>query len=307
MSSITEELLPRREFIRFAVLGTGGFILGFPIVKSFAAGDSVDLVVVRNGAPTQMVRKAIDLLGGISRFVKKGQSVVVKPNIAWDRAPEFAATTNPAVAAEVVRMCIEAEASKVISFDRTCNDARRCYISSGLEKAMSDAGANVRFIREKLFEPVKIPDGLMLDEWDFYREALETDVFINIPIMKHHGLSKVTLGLKNMMGVIGRNRGNIHWSFDKKIVDINRVVRPQLTIIDAVRVLKTNGPTGGNLKDVETMNTIIAGTDPVLVDTLGAKLFGLDPDGLEWLIYAEQAGLGTRNLVDNPPLEYSFI
>ena len=299
--------MDRRDFIRTMTLAAGGYVLGFHTFRLFAQEEQADLVIVRNGTPAQITRKAVDLLGGIKRFVKKGQTVVVKPNIGWDRAPEYAATTNPEVAAEVVKLCYEAGAKQVISFDRTCNEARRCYINSGLEKAMSDAGASVRFVRDQLFEPVAIEGGFTLKEWDFYRDAIEADVFINVPIMKHHSISELTLGMKNMMGIIGGNRGRIHWSFDQKIVDVNRVVKPQLTIIDAVRVLRRNGPTSGNLADVERMDTIIAGVDPVLVDAWGAKLFGVDPMNLNWLGNAEQAGLGTRDVVNNLPLEYSFV
>jgi uncharacterized protein (DUF362 family) len=299
--------MDRRDFIRTVALGTGGYILGFHAFRLFAQADRADLVIVRNGAPGQMARKAVELLGGMTRYVKAGQTVVVKPNIGWDRAPEFAANTNPEVAAEVVKMCYEAGAKQVISFDRPCNEARRCYINSGLEKAMSDAGASVRFVRDQLFVPVAIKDGFAIQEWDFYRDALDADVLINIPIMKSHSVSRVTLGLKNMMGVIGGNRGKIHWSFDQKIADINRVIRPQLTIIDAVRILRRNGPSGGDLKDVETLNTIIAGVDPVLVDAWGTKLFGVDPGTVGWLEFAEKAGLGTRNVIDNLPLEYTFV
>jgi len=299
--------MDRRDFIRTTTLAAGGYLLGFHTFRLFAQEERADLVIVRNGKPAQITRKAIDLLGGIKRFVKKGQTVVVKPNIGWDRAPEYAATTNPEVAAEIVKMCYEAGAKQIISFDRTCNEDRRCYINSGLEKAMSDAGASVRFIRDQLFEPVEIVGGYQLKEWDFYRDAIEADVFINVPIMKHHSISELTLGMKNMMGIIGGNRGRIHWSFSQKIVDVNRVVKPQLTIIDAVRVLRRNGPRGGNLADVERMDTIIAGIDPVLVDAWGAKLFGIDPVNLDWLGNAEQAGLGTRDVVNNLPLEYSFV
>ncbi len=297
----------RRKFIKTTALATGGFTLGFPALKSFAESGQSDLVLIRNGNPAQLVQKAIELMGGMGRFVRAGQTVVVKPNIGWDRAPEYAANTNPEVAAEVVRLCVEAGAKKVLAFDRTCNNARRCYINSGLEKSMSDAGATVRFIRDKLFEPVKIENGLVLDEWSFYRDALEADVFINVPVLKHHSLSRLTLGLKNMMGVIGQDRGKIHKSFDKKIADLNKVIKPDLTVIDAVRVLRKNGPSGGNLGDVEQMDTLIAGIDPVLTDTWGANVFGLDPRRLGWLEYSQSSGLGTMDTVNNQPLEYSFM
>jgi uncharacterized protein (DUF362 family) len=221
---------------------------------------------------------------------------VVKPNIGWDRVPEQAATTNPDVVAEIVRLCIKAGASKVQVFDRTCNQAKRCYLRSDIEKAAKEAGADVSHIYEQKFQNVNIPGGKELQSWEFYRDALKADVFINVPIAKHHSLSRVTLGLKNMMGIIGGNRGKIHNHFDAKIVDLNTVIKPQLTIIDAVRVLMDNGPQGGNLTDVKEMNTIIAGFDPVAVDAYGATLFDLKPGDLSYLKEAHSRGLGVMDL-----------
>jgi len=260
------------------------------------ARSALDLAVVQNGDPAALVQKAIDMMGGISRFVKKGNVVVVKPNIGWDRVPEQAATTNPDVVAAIVRLCKQAGASKVKVFDKTCNQAKRCYLRSNIEKAAAEAGADVTHIYEQKFQKVSIPNGKDLKSWDFYRDALEADVYINVPIAKHHSMSRVTLGLKNIMGVIGENRGKIHNNFDVKIVDLNLVIKPQLTIIDAVRVLMNNGPTGGNLNDVKAMNTVIAGVDPVAVDAYGATLFGLKPAELGFLVEAQSRGLGTMDL-----------
>ncbi len=256
----------------------------------------IDLAVVQNGNPAALVQKAFEMFGGISKFVKKGNVVVLKPNIGWDRVPEQAATTNPEVVAEIVRLCLKAGASKVKVFDRTCNQAKRCYLRSNIEKAASAAGADVSHIYDQKFQKVSIPNGKELKSWEFYRDALKADVFINIPIAKHHSLCRVTLGLKNMMGIIGGNRGKIHNHFDVKIVDLNTVIKPQITILDAVRVLMDNGPQGGNLNDVKEMNTIIAGVDPIAVDAYGAVLFGLNPEDLGFLREAQSRGLGKIEL-----------
>lgn len=297
----------RRTFLQTTGLAAGGFVLGFPQVSSYAATKQADLVLVRKGTPTQLVRKTLELMGGIERFVKPGQTVFVKPNMSWDRRPEQAANTNPEVAAEVVKMCYEAGAEQVLVADNTCNEARRCYINSNVEKSMSDAGAKVRFVRDRDFEDVPIKDGFKLTEWSFHRKAMEADVLINLPCLKHHSLSRVSLGLKNTMGLIGGRRGKIHSSFNEKLADLNRVLRPQLTIIDAVRSLRRNGPQGGNLSDVEQLDTMIGGIDPVLVDAWGAKVFGLDPITLGWLHTAQKAGLGTMDTEKNVPLEYTFV
>jgi uncharacterized protein (DUF362 family) len=229
----------------------------------------------------------------MKRFVSKGDKVVVKPNIGWDRRPEQGANTNPLVVAEVVRQCFDAGAADVQVFDYTCNAARRCYKNSGIEKAASEAGAKVSYVIDKFFRDVKIEDPLELKKWPFYKPALDADKYINVPVLKHHGLAAISVGLKNVMGVIGGKRGRIHEGFDRKIVDLNTVIRPDLTIVDATRVLRRNGPTGGSLADVDNVGQIIAGIDPVAVDTAAAKLFGAPIERLNCLAFAEQRGLGS--------------
>ncbi|OQX86358.1 cytoplasmic protein [candidate division KSB1 bacterium 4484_87] len=290
----------RREFIKIAGISTAalsGVLPSLPLIGEPTRPNlPMDLAVVRNGQPAAMVRKAVEMLGGMSKFVKKGQTVVVKPNIGWDRVPEQAATTNPEVVAEVVRMCKEAGASKVMVFDNTCNQARRCYTRSQIQKKAKEAGADVSFMYKQKFQKVRIPDGIELKTWEIYTDALKADVLINVPIAKHHSLSRVTLGMKNLMGLIGGNRGKIHNHFNVKITDLNTIIKPQLTILDAVRILLRNGPQGGNLKDVNEMNTIVAGADIVAVDAFGATLFGLLPDQLGFLKEAYSRGLGEMNL-----------
>jgi len=292
--------IKRRDFIKIAGL-SGMAITGFvgtpPLLgKTQPVATSMDLTVVQNGEPAEMVRKTLEMLGGMEKFVKKGNTVLVKPNIGWDRVPEQAATTNPYVVAEIIRLCKKAGAKKVMVFDRTCNQAKRCYARSQIEKMAEAAGADVSHIYKQKFQKVKIADGRKLQSWEFYRDALKADVFINVPIAKHHSLSKVTLGLKNIMGIIGGERGKIHNLFNAKIVDLNTVVKPQLTIIDAVRILMDNGPQGGSLNDVKQMNTIIAGVDPVAVDAYGATLFDLKPEQLGFLKEAADRGLGNMNI-----------
>ncbi|MFZ5515609.1 MAG: DUF362 domain-containing protein [Candidatus Zhuqueibacterota bacterium] len=291
--------IDRRQFLKtagaagLALSGFGSLPFGFGREKAVGG---IDLSVVQNGEPAAMVRMAIEVLGGIGKFVNKGDVVVVKPNIGWDRVPEQAATTNPDVVAEIVNLCVKAGASRVKVFDNTCNEARRCYMRSEIESAAEKAGADVSFMYDQKYKKVTIEKGIAVQSWEFYQDALEADVFINVPIAKHHSLSRVTLGMKNMMGIIGGNRGKIHNQFEKKIVDMNLVVRPQLTIIDAVRMLMANGPVGGNLNDVKKMDTIIAGVDIVAVDAYGATLFGHAPEDLGFIREAHQRGLGTMNL-----------
>jgi len=255
-----------------------------------------DLAVITNGTPAVMTRKAMELLGGMKEFVSKGDIVVVKPNIGWDRNPQQAADTNPDVVAEVVKMCLESGAKKVKVFDRPCNTASRCYENSGIKKAAEDAGAEVSYVVDAGFSKMKFPQGEALKKWEMYKPAIEADVLINIPIAKHHGLSKLTLGIKNLMGIMGGDRGRIHWKIDDYLADLANFVRPKLTILDAYRILVRNGPQGGSLKDVKEAKTIIAGKDIATVDAYGTTLFDMKPMDLRYVVKVNKLGLGEIDL-----------
>jgi len=291
------EDISRRQFIiKSAVAGAAlASFSAFPDITSAAASDT-ELAVVKNGTAAAMVRKAVEELGDMARFVKKGQKVLLKPNIGWDRLPEQAANTNPEAVAEVVKMCLEVGASRVRVLDRTCNQPQRCYTRSGIEKAAKEAGAEVRHIIESRFQTVQIPNGQIVKSWPFYKDVLESDVFINMPIAKDHSISRITLGFKNIMGVLGGDRGDLHNKFMTKIVDVNMAIKPSLTIIDAYRILLKNGPSGGNLADVAETKTIIAGTDRVAADAYAATLFDVDAKDIEYLKIAADRGLGVMDL-----------
>lgn len=301
----------RRDFIKSslaagAALGFSSFIPLESFGEKLQKVTAPDLAVATGGAPGPMVRKTIDLLGGMKTFVSTGDIVVVKPNIGWDRKPEQAANTNPEVVFEVVKMCLEAGAKKVKVFDRSCNAAQRCYESSGIKKAASDAGAEVSYTLDPLFKETRLPQGTLLKSWAVYKPALECDVLINIPIAKHHGLSRLTLGMKNLMGILGGDRGNIHQSIDEKLADVANFVKPKLTILDAYRILTNNGPTGGNPRDVKLIKTIIAGGNIASVDAYGATLFGLKPVDLSCIVLGNKFGLGEIDLNKLVVDKYSF-
>jgi len=290
--------MKRRDFIKAAI--ATGVTLTFPgntsmILSSLEAAEKVDIAVAHGVSPAGITKTAIDSLGGIKRFISKGDVVVVKPNIGWDRMPEYAATSNPDVVATVVRLCYEAGAKQVKVFDRTVVDARRCYKQSGIVDAASAVGGIVSFVDDRKFREVKLP-GVALKTWPLYTEVMEADKVINIPIAKTHGLSTLTLGMKNWMGIMGGSRGQIHQRLDENLVDLARVIKPTLTVLDAVRILTANGPQGGNFGDVKKLDTVIAGTDPVAVDAYGATLFGMKGSDLGFIRLADRAGLGTMNL-----------
>jgi len=295
-----EEKTRRMDRRRFMATSAGLAALLPAASRLFGSAESrpSSLVMVRNGSPGDMVRRAVAELGGIGRFVKSGDIVVVKPNMAWDRVPEQAATTNPEVVGAVVRLCIEAGAKRVKVFYFTLNAPRQCYRRTGIQQAAETAGAEVSFINDRRFKSVSIPDGDLIKRWEIYEDALEADRFINVPAAKHHSVPEagVSLGMKNLMGVIGGQRGQFHRGFAKKIIDLSTRIKPDLVVLDAYRLLTRNGPSGGNLADVALKKTLIAGTDPVAVDSLGATLFNLDPKRLAFLIEAKARGLGENDL-----------
>ncbi|HEY6001037.1 MAG TPA: DUF362 domain-containing protein, partial [bacterium] len=264
-----------------------------------AAEPRTALAVARNGSPEALARAAIGELGGIQKFVSRGDVVVVKPNIGWDRSPEQAANTNPEVVATVVRMCLEAGAKRVRVMDRTCNDARRCYRNSGILDAVTALGnpaATVEFMDERRFVPVEFPRGVSLKKWAVCQDVLEADRRFNLAIAKHHNAARLTMCLKNTMGVLGGNRGNIHHDLDQMIADMNSRIRYDLYLLDAVRVLTGNGPQGGRLTDVKRLDTVIAGTDPVAADAFGATLFGITAQDVPHIAFAARAGVGEADL-----------
>jgi uncharacterized protein (DUF362 family) len=298
--------MDRRNFLKSAALVAGSTLSRFSFAESKISTPPPNLVIIKNGTPSQMVNKALELLGGMARFVQKGERVLIKPNISWDRAPEYAATTNPELVAAVVKLCYQAGASKVIIMDNTCNEARRCYQNSQIPALAENAGAEVRFMRENQYVETPIPNAYNLKSWLIHKEVFNVDKIISIPILKHHGLSQITAGFKNMMGLIGGNRGRIHRPFAENIVDLNRVIVANLTIIDAYRILLRNGPQGGNLEDVAELRTVLAGTDRVLVEAWAAKTFGLNPQNLPYLTLAHEAGMGEIDTEKFQPVIYAF-
>lgn len=263
------------------------------------------LVVVHGNDPSQMTRAALQKLKGINTFIQRGDKVVIKPNIGWDRIPEQAANTNPEVIRTLVRECLAAGASRVVVADVTCNDMDRCYFRSGIMHAAVEAGAVIERPVEAHFHKVNM-GGAMLGTQLVYKTFLEADKFINVPIAKHHSLTGTTLGMKNLYGILGGNRSRLHQDIHNSLADLGNFLRPTLTIIDAFRILKRNGPQGGNLADVEEKKTLIASTDQVAIDAYAGEIFfGLSVEQLRYLTIAEKRGLGTSNYKQLPLHEIS--
>jgi len=240
-----------------------------------------------------LVRRAVEEMGGIRRFIARGDVVVIKPNIGWDRTPEQAANTNPQVVAELVRLCQEAGAKKVRVSDVSCNDARRCFQRSGIAAAAAAEGAEIVLPEERRFREVDLR-GEVLNTWPVLDVFLNADKMINVPIAKHHALTGATLGMKNWYGILGGARHRLHQHIHESLADLCEFMRPTLTILDGYRVLLRNGPTGGNLEDVALKKTVLASTDPVAIDAYAAQgWFHLEPRQLPYLQMAMQRRLGT--------------
>jgi uncharacterized protein (DUF362 family) len=259
--------------------------------------DKAYLAVARGQSPDLIVRAAVKALGGMERFVQKGNDVIIKPNICVDyHTYEYAATTNPEVVGTLVKMCLAAGARRVRVMDQPFGGtAQQAYERSGIAKAVKDAGGEMEIMSNMKFREAAIPDGRDIKKWSFYSDALDTDVLINVPIAKHHNLGRLTLGMKNLMGLI-KDRPQLHFNLGQRVADITSLLHPQLTVVDAVRILTNHGPTGGSLADVKLLNTVIASHDIVAADTYATALFGLTADDIPAIRAAAQMGLGTTDL-----------
>ncbi|MCX5800291.1 MAG: DUF362 domain-containing protein [Candidatus Eisenbacteria bacterium] len=301
--------MDRRDFLRLIMAGAAGSVLAglrAPFTSAATLASAGPLAHAKEAPPPTFVvahgpsvarnlRSAVDALGGISRYISRGDVVVVKPNIGWDRVPEQAANTDPALVYSMVEMCFQAGAKKVKVFDRSCDDPRRCYVKSGIADSARKAGAEVKFVDERDFRQINM-HGAVLDKWPIYSAVLDCDKVINVPVAKQHGMSRLSMSVKNWMGVIGDPRGKLHQQIDLSLADLAHFFKPTLTVLDATRILVANGPQGGNIKDVRRLNTLVVGTDQLAVDSYGATFFGLKGSDLGYLVKAAKAGVGEIDL-----------
>ena len=269
----------------------------FGSVSGSVADLPYDLVAVKGGEAEDMFEKAIAALGGMKQFVKPNQDVVIKPNIGWDSTPERAANTNPMLVAKIVEHCLSAGAKNVFVFDHTCDNWQRCYTNSGIEKAVKDAGGKiVTGNSESMYQQVDIPKGISLKKDKVHELILSSDVFINVPVLKHHNSTTITAALKNLMGVVW-DRGWWHNNnLPQCIADFPTFRKPDLNIIDAYRVMKANGPKGVSLADTITLKAQVISTDIVAADVAAIRLYGLEPNVIGYMEKAQAAGVGTMDL-----------
>ena len=261
------------------------------------AAPGYDLIAVKGGNPAAMLDKGIAAMGGMSALVKKNQTVVIKPNIGWDAVPEKGANTNPELVGRLVKHCIDAGAKDVYVFDNTCDNWSKCYKNSGIEYAVKDAGGKIApGNNEANYHQVEIKNGKVLKTAKVHELILESSVFINLPILKQHGSAMITIGMKNLMGIVWDrkfwHRNDLH----QCIADFATFRKPDINIVDAYAVMKKNGPRGVSLEDVSIMKSLLISRDIVTVDSAATKLFGLDPDNIPYINFADAMKVGKKDL-----------
>jgi len=298
--------MKRRHFLRNSLgasVAAGAFLSFGGSQKILAgkpvpAGPSYDLIAVMNGEPEEMFDMGIQAMGGMGSFVSPGQKVLVKPNIGWDVVPEKGGNTNPALVKRIIEHCLKAGAKEVYVFDNTCDNWIRCYQNSGIEKAVKSAGGKiVPANSEKYYQEVTIQNGKKLTSAKVHEMVLDSDVFINVPILKNHSSTRMTGALKNMMGVVW-DRGFWHANnLNQCIADFGLYSKkPNLHVLDAYNVMMRNGPRGVSVEDLSKMKSLFLSTDGVAVDAAGAKMMGLEPAKVEHLAIAAGMGIGKIDL-----------
>jgi uncharacterized protein (DUF362 family) len=293
--------MSRREFFAESF----GLLLGVGLLKNvrwsrFSKSISSplaksDLYIGQNGTPQELLTAALNGFGGIQKVVKRGQRVVVKVNISFNRTPDQAATTNPELVGALVRLCREAGAREVLVLDHTIDNGKMCLDSSQMEEAVKRAGGKMKVINsERDYREVEIPQGRALKMALVSKDILDADVFINVPIAKVHNSATTTLSMKNLMGIVW-DRGEFHWKgLHQCIADMSTLVKPDLIILDAYRILMTGGPGGpGRVKDA---GEVVIGTDPVAVDTYGSVLLEKDPAVVRYIQEAADRGVGLKGM-----------
>ncbi|MCX8037351.1 MAG: DUF362 domain-containing protein [Candidatus Sumerlaeia bacterium] len=287
----------RREFLRNMALWTGAAAATAAGIPAPAADASTaDLVVVSGEDPKAMVKKAIEELGGMKKFVSKGDVVVIKPNMAWERTPEQGANTNPAVVAGLVELALDAGAKEVKVIERTLGNPERCYSMSGIADAAKAAGAKILFTSGLQTATLPIKKGVFLKESSVWKDALDCDCYINVPVAKHHMMTQFTCAMKNHMGLTMDNRRNWHSNLDQAIADFASAFTPKLNVIDAYRVMLRGGPMGRSPQDLQMVKKCIVGVNQASVDAYGVTLFGRQPKDIRHVALAGGMAVGEIDL-----------
>lgn len=306
----------RREFLRrmagsaLGIIGAGaigfafwdrtGPLTGAPpglsesLPDYSVAGQAGKVALVRGAERDRTVAAALNALGGMARFVRPGDRVVLKVNAAFAAPPMLGATTHPELVTHVCRLCFEAGAASVVVTDNPINDPAACFALSGIDAAARAAGARVVLPARERFEPYSLPGARLIHRWPVLTAPLRrADKVIGLAPVKDHHRSGASMTLKNWYGLLGGRRNIFHQQIHAIIAELAMLIKPTLVILDGTRSMIQNGPTGGSLDDLKPTETLIAGTDPVAVDTAGAELLGKGPADLPYLGMAARAGAGT--------------
>lgn len=296
--------MKRRDFLKSSLGGSmaagAAFSLGFDgyLKPAFPAAPKYDLVAVMGGNPDAMFDLAIQEYGGMGTFVQKGQKVLVKPNIGWDVTPELAANTNPALIKRIIEHCFQAGAKEVYVFDHTCDNWVNCYRNSGIEKVAKSAGAKVVPANSEVYyQEISIPGGVKLQRAKVHEILLETDVFINVPVLKDHNSTRLTASMKNMMGLVWDRAFWHSNNLDQCIADYALFEKkPALNVIDCYNVMVKNGPQGVSKEDLVLMKSQILTTDWVAGDSAAARMLKVPVDKIGYLPIAHKMGIGNMNI-----------
>jgi len=300
--------MKRREFIKKGATATALSAIGFPLLAhqelqaASIPNPMGDLVAVMGGDPAAMVKRAIEELGGMEKYVKAGQSIVIKPNIGWAKTPEMAANTNPEVVGTLVKLCIEAGAKEVLVFDHTCQEWNSCYQKSGIKAATEANGGKVLPANnQKYFQEVSLSQGKAITSALIHEAIINCDAWINVPVLKHHGGAKMSLSMKNAMGIVWDRKAFHLKGLQQSIADLATFdKKPVLNIIDAYRTLTQNGPQGKGLEDAVLTKALFASADPVALDTAAVKFFNqikeMPIDQVSHIALAAQHHVGTPDL-----------
>jgi uncharacterized protein (DUF362 family) len=290
--------MKRRTFVKNGLLFSGALALP-PLLPGQDKPVGPLLAQVQGDSPYEITKRAIAEIGGMGKIIARNDVVMIKPNIGWNRTVEQAACTNPEVLRALIELVFNAGAKKVIVMDKTCHTAGDCYARSGIEAMAKGAGAEVRYCDDNRLATHDFK-GETLGKWPVFRDFLEVDKFINVPILKHHGSAGLTIAMKNLYGILGGNRGKLHRDMGENIADLARGFTSHLVLVDAYRVLMRNGPVGGRLSDVELRRTVIASTRIMHADVAAAILFGADPRQLEFLQAAFSRKMGEIEMARIP-------
>ena len=290
--------MKRRDFFKTTLAASTALSIA-PMLRGNTPAPAPAAVIGGGNDPHAVTLAVIAAMGGMKKFVSKGDVVMLKPNIGWNRRVEQAACTNPEVLRALAESALNAGAKKVIVMDRPCHKPEDTYLRSGIGPMARELGLELRHTDDNrlVLHDFK---GKFLEKWPVYRDFLEVDKFINVPILKHHGSAELTIAMKNLYGILGGRRGKLHRNMGGNIADLANGFTSHLVVVDAWRILLRNGPVGGRLSDVAVKKTVIASTNILEADVLAADLFGRVPAEIPFISAGGELSMGRTDPASIP-------